>query len=128
MIAAVTGCGAIKGPAIEQAPFLTKVHPPEGVADVVLTAALPGRITERNGCFVFKAGSHYRAAIFASSFTVDRAAGRIYAGTRDGRYYTLGRASMFSGGEVDPRNVESMTRKELPRNCPGEVVEIDDFR
>lgn len=130
LVAAVSlaGCMTVGQSAKSTAPFITIPPPPEGVHEIVLLAAMQGRIVDRDGCIVLKSKRGESAVIFASRFRLDRASETISDGVEGGRTIKLGQKGRFSGGSSSRSQTATWLTTALPESCPDRVVQIDEIK
>lgn len=124
----LAGCMSVGQSAKPTTPFITIPPPPEGVHEIVLLAAMQGRIVDRDGCLVLRSKRSESAVIFASRFRLDRASGTLSDGVEGGRTIKLGQKGRFSGGSSDRRSTEAWLGEAFPITCPDRVVQIDEVR
>lgn len=124
----LTGCVSAGQSATRTVPFITLPPSPEGLHEIVLLAAMQGRIVDRDGCLVLKYKRGESAVIFGSRFMLDRASGTISDGVDGGRRIKLGQKGRFSGGSSSRSETETWLKTALPETCPDKVVQIDEIK
>lgn len=130
IIAAVflAGCATSGRGSLSKSPFLTLPPSPEGQSELVLLAAIEGKVVDKNGCIVFEANGIDAAVIFAHGFSLDRKSSIISDGSERGSTLRLGRSGRFSGGVGTRIEAEAKLGFALPETCPANVVQIDEIK
>jgi len=124
----LAGCATSGRATSSDTPFLTLPSTGDVQSELVLLAAVEGKIFEKHGCFVLQAHGVDAAVVFAHGFSLDRQSNVISNQSESGRTIRLGRSGRFSGSVGTRNEAEEKLQAALPETCPAKVVQIDEIK
>lgn len=124
----LAGCATSGRATSSDTPFLTLPSTGDVQSKLVLLAAVEGKISEKDGCFVLQAHGIDSAVVFAHGFSLDRHNKVISSRSEGGRTLRLGKSGRFSGSVGTRNEAEAKLQVALPETCPSQVVQIDEIK